>query len=109
MSDLILDLQRLESLEKDLQSVIDEFHNASEFSHDVAHATGDDELAGKVRDFADRWNDKRKEMTKNVEGVKKALAAITDNFTKVDQGLAKALEDADKPAPATGGPRARAV
>ncbi|MDL9978207.1 hypothetical protein [Microbacterium candidum] len=93
MSDLILDLQRLDQLHRDLQAVIDEFKNASDFSHDVAHATGDDHLADKVRDFADRWNDKRKNMTESVEGLQKAVGAITENFTKVDQGLAKALED----------------
>lgn len=93
MSDLILDLQRLDQLNHDLQSVIDEFKNASDFSHDVAAATGDDHLADKVRDFADRWNDKRKNMTESVEGLQKAVGAITENFTKVDQGLAKALQD----------------
>ena len=50
MSDLILDLQRLDQLHSDLQAVIAEFKNASDFSHDVADATGDDHLADKVRD-----------------------------------------------------------
>jgi chaperonin cofactor prefoldin len=99
VSDLILDLQRLDQLHSDLQAVIAEFKDASEFSHDVADATGDDHLADKVRDFADRWNDKRKNMTESVENLQKAIAAITDNFSKVDQGLAKALEDSENKKP----------
>jgi uncharacterized protein YukE len=99
VSDLILDLQRLDQLHSDLQAVVDEFTGASGFSHDVADATGDDHLADKVRDFADRWNDKRKNMTESVESLQKAIAAITDNFSKVDQGLAKALEDSENKKP----------
>jgi hypothetical protein len=99
VSDLILDLQRLDQLHSDLQAVIAEFKGASDFSHDVADATGDDHLADKVRDFADRWNDKRKNMTESVESLQKAIAAITDNFSKVDQGLAKALEDSETKKP----------
>jgi ABC-type transporter Mla subunit MlaD len=111
---LKLDLQLLDQLRDDLSAVVSEFKNADDFSDDVADATGHDDLAGHVRDFAHAWNEKRKSMTTNVENVQKAVAAITDNFTKVDQGLAKALEDsansgsdkypAPKPTPATASP-----
>lgn len=104
MSDLNLDLARLESLHQDLASIVAEFKNADEFSDAVADATGDDHLADKVRDFAHAWNEKRKNMTESVEGLVKAVGAITDNFTKVDAGLAKALQEADsEQSPAGGG------
>jgi hypothetical protein len=93
MSDLNIDLGRLETLHKDLEAIGAEFKNADDFSDSVADATGDDNLAGHVRDFAHKWNDKRKSMTEKVENLVKSVGSITDGFTKVDTGLAKALED----------------
>ncbi|MGN6426704.1 hypothetical protein [Leifsonia sp. NPDC080035] len=93
MSDLVLKLDELVQLRDDLDAVVREFHNADDFSDSVADATGHDELAGHVRDFAHKWNEKRKSMTENVENVQKVIAAVADNFTKVDGDLAKALEE----------------
>lgn len=96
MSDLVLKLDELVQLRDDLDAVVREFHNADDFSDTVADATGHDELAGHVRDFAHKWNEKRKSMTENVENVQKVIAAVADNFTKVDGDLAKALEEKKK-------------
>lgn len=93
VSDLVLKLDELVQLRDDLDAVVREFHNADDFSDSVADATGHDELAGHVRDFAHKWNEKRKSMTENVENVQKVIAAVADNFTKVDGDLAKALEE----------------
>ena len=93
MSDLVLKLDELVQLRDDLDAVVREFHNADDFSDSVADATGHDELAGHVRDFAHKWNEKRKSMTENVENVQKVIAAVADNFTKVDGDLAKAPEE----------------
>ncbi|MGN6327259.1 hypothetical protein [Pseudolysinimonas sp.] len=94
MADLTLDLQLLGQLRDDLDAIVKEFKDADDFSDDVANATGHDGLHDHVRDFAHKWNDKRKKMTENVEALQKQIAAITDGFTKVDDQLAKALEDA---------------
>ena len=94
MSDLKLDLALLAQLKDDLEAVVSEFKNADDFSDDVADATGHDELSGHVKDFAHRWNDKRRGMTENVEALQGQIASISDGFTQVDDGLAKALEDA---------------
>jgi len=103
MADLVLDLERLRELKNDLEAVVKEFKNADDFSDDVADATGQDDLAGKVRDFASKWNDKRKKMLADVENLQAQIKAISDGFTKVDSGLAKALEDNGK-TPAGHGP-----
>lgn len=102
MADLVLDLERLTDLKNDLESVVQEFKNADDFSDDVADATGQDDLASQVRDFASKWNDKRKAMLADVENLQAQIKAISDGFTQVDTGLAKALEDNGK-APAGGG------
>jgi uncharacterized phage infection (PIP) family protein YhgE len=96
MTDLKLDLELLGQLKSDLDAIVKEFKGADDFSDDVAEATGHDGLAGHVRDFAHKWNDKRKKMTESVENLEKSVDSVTDGFTKVDDGLAKALEDAAK-------------
>jgi len=95
MSDLSIDLGRLETLHKDLDAIASEFKGADDFSDSVADATGHGDLAGHVRDFAHKWNDKRKSMTEKVENLTKSVGSITDGFTKVDNGLAKALQDGE--------------
>jgi hypothetical protein len=94
VADLTLDLQLLTQLKEDLTAIVKEFKNADDFSDAVADATGHDGLHGHVRDFAHKWNDKRKKMTGNVEALQKQIGAISDGFTHVDSQLAKALEDA---------------
>lgn len=101
MSDLDFDLSLLHQLRDDLDAVVNEFTNADEFSHDVATATGHDELGGHVSDFASKWNDKRKTMLEAVEALQQKIGAITDGFTEVDDSLAKALNDAAASMPAT--------
>jgi DNA-binding ferritin-like protein len=101
--DLKLDLERLRQLRDDLDAVVKEFKNADDFSDAVADATGHDSLHDHVRDFAHKWNDKRKSMTENVENLQQQIKAISDGFTQVDEGLAKALEDAAKEQGGTGG------
>jgi uncharacterized protein YukE len=94
MPDLKLDLELLQQLKEDLEAIATEFKGADDFSDDVANSTGHDDLGSHVEDFAHKWNDKRKSMTEAVEDLQKSIAAISDGFTQVDAGLAKALEDA---------------
>lgn len=92
MSDLLLDLARLSELRDDLQSLIDEFKGAEDFSNSIADATGHDQLASEVHDFAGKWNTKRKQMADDIQALHDQLKAVTDGFTQVDQGLARALD-----------------
>ena len=88
MADLVLKLDELVQLRDDLDAVVREFQNADDFSDQVAEATGHDSLHDHVRDFAHKWNEKRKEMTENVKNVQQVIAAVADNFVKVDgEGL----------------------
>ncbi|WP_394770568.1 hypothetical protein [Lacisediminihabitans sp.] len=92
--DINLDLKLLEQLKLDLQSIVDEFSGADDFSDSVAEATGHDDLSDHVRDFAHKWNDKRKKMTEAVTALQQQVGAISEGFTQVDTGLAKVLESA---------------
>lgn len=93
MADLILDLAALEQLKSDLDAVVSDFKGADDFSDDVADATGSDDLRDPVRDFAHKWNDKRKKMTESIEALQAQIAGIADGFGKVDAGFAKGLHD----------------
>lgn len=99
MTDLKLDLKLLQQLRDDLDAIVKEFKGADDFSDDVAEATGHDGLHDVTRDFAHKWNDKRKSMTEDVENLQKQLEAITDGFTQVDGELAQALEEANESSP----------
>ncbi|CAM3478559.1 hypothetical protein [Isoptericola cucumis] len=92
--DLSIDMEELRTLAKDLKTIQDEFEGADGRAEDAADATGHDELAGKVNDFADKWRIKREEMTGNVKKLQGIVQQIADTFTEVDTELAKALEDA---------------
>lgn len=92
MADLDIRLDLLDQLVDDLAAIASEFEGADDFSDDVAAAVGHDELHGKVRDFAHKWNDKRKEMTAAVTALQGQIKSISEAFTKVDSELAKALE-----------------
>jgi len=99
-SDLKLDLDRLRELYSDLDGVVREFEGADRLSDDLAEATGDDELSGKVHDFAHNWNDKRAKMTENVKNLRDQIKSVSDGFTQVDHGLAKALQESADAGPA---------
>ena len=93
MSDLQINMTQLRGLANDLKSIADEFKNADNNSEDAADATGDDELRGKVQDFADKWSVKRAEMGENVTKLQGIIQSVVDTFTQVDDELAKALEE----------------
>ncbi|HEY8914130.1 hypothetical protein [Lacisediminihabitans sp.] len=93
MADLLLDLGLLQQLADDLAAISREFTNADKFSKDVADATGHDDLRHHVEDFADKWNDKREKMVEEVDALQSMVKAVSDGFTKVDDGFAKALEE----------------
>lgn len=93
MADLNLDMQLLQRMHDDLDRIASAFSGADAFSQQAAADVGHDELAGHVREFAEKWNDKREAMTKKITALAKSTAAVTDGFTKADAGLAKALRD----------------
>ncbi|MFZ4893415.1 hypothetical protein ACL9RL_03080 [Plantibacter sp. Mn2098] len=88
MVDLKLDLDQLGSLAADLKSVSKTF-TGTEISSDVlSQAVGHDGLAGKIQAFANKWDDKRVEMTERVDTVARTVQAIHDAFIEVDKNIA---------------------
>jgi len=98
--DIQLDMADLTALASDLAAVIDEFETANDNAKEVAHATGSTSLEGKVEDFATAWNLRRENMIDNIKVLQQTIAMITENFTEVDEELARALEESAENPPA---------
>jgi hypothetical protein len=94
VSDLIVQLSLLDQLKADLTAIAAEYEKADDFSSDLADAVGDDELSGRVHEFSQTWNDRRKNMTEQVTALRDEVTAIRAGFTQVDAELGKALVDA---------------
>ena len=89
MADIRYDVGDLDSLAENLTTIKTSFDNAEKFSDEVSAAVGNAMLAGKVQDFADQWNDKRREMGEKVSDMAIFVSNARDAFQKVDDELAK--------------------
>jgi len=89
MADITYDVGDLDSLAANLMTIKNSFDNAEKFSDAVSNAVGNAMLAGKVQDFADQWNDKRREMGEKVSDMATFVGNTRDAFQKVDSELAK--------------------
>lgn len=61
---------------------------------DLAGLTGEDRLAGKVRDFADNWDYNRGKLVEKLQFLRDGLDAIVDSMTEVDAELARQAQEA---------------
>ncbi len=102
MTDLQIQFELLDQLATDLAAIAREYRNADDFSATVADAVGHDGLGERVREFSTKWNDRRENMTEQVEALQSQVESIRDAFQDVDQGLLDALHEgqAGTPAPA---------
>ena len=93
MSDLLLDLDALDQLYKDLLSVSIAFSTIDWASDTTADAVGHHGLAGKVGDFADKWDDRRESTIESLDALWKQAKSVVDAFTDADQQLADILTE----------------
>ncbi len=89
---LKVDTSRLIEAGTALRVVATEFEHADARSDDVADAVGDDELAGKIRDFSDNWDDKRAKMLGDIQTLAESAKATGEAFEAVEQSLTNSLE-----------------
>jgi uncharacterized protein YukE len=102
MSDLQVELELLGQLATDLGGIANEYEHADDFSADMADAVGGGDLGDRVREFSTKWNDRRKNMTEQVQALQQQVQAIHDAFTELDAELLKALQDGADDAAAGG-------
>jgi len=86
-----VDVDAIESLAKDLSTITNEFEHANANSDAIAEQVGHPGLAGTVRDFAHKWDDRRKKINDKVKALSKASSAVADNWKDIDQQGADVL------------------
>lgn len=84
MGDVQLDLTALAAARDRAVAAFDTFSSADAVSEDLAAATGEARLAGRVRDFAANWDHNRGKLEDQLVTVRDLLTAIVDAFTELD-------------------------
>jgi len=91
MSEMVIDVDALDSLGGNLGNVADEFENANANSDQIADAVGHSRLHDTIRDFAHKWDDTRKKMSDAIRSLSDASKGLADGWRNVDQQGADAL------------------
>lgn len=85
----------LEDTGRSLRYVATEFANAGDITEEYSSVVGHGGLAGRLRDFADNWDDKRAEMLEAIQGLGEATEGIGSAFTEADNEMYDALMGKD--------------
>jgi uncharacterized protein YukE len=87
MSDIRVNLDRLEAVHLQLASIANEFDSAERFTTTVAEATGHAVLGAAVGTFANWWNVRRDHLTEELRFISESTRAIHDTFIELDTHL----------------------
>ena len=88
---LIVDVLLLEAVAIDVGRIHSEFTNATERSERLGDAGGHAGLAGRVEAFAANWDQRRKELSEQLDTVRSHLDTVVEGFRTTDAELARAL------------------
>jgi hypothetical protein len=91
MADLKVDYQLLDSIERNLSSLVSEFQNieVQEGSYDSAMGSGD--IVGAMGNFAGNWDYHRKKLVSSMEALGTMVSETRQSFQKTDCQLASSL------------------
>lgn len=92
MADLRIDVAELTASASRAERIASEFSTAECIADETAGYTGHDGLAGKVHDFADKWDIARGKLEENLTTIADYLRAVVDTFDDLDTDLAASLE-----------------
>ena len=91
MDKLKVETSDLRTISDALLVIGTEFQDANENSDTLAEAVGEDELAGRIRDFAKNWDVRRKDFVDKISKLQKNVEHGADSFEKTDKQLANGL------------------
>ena len=91
MSDLKLDTQELRDLFRDLLSTSIAFSDIENLGNTAAEAVGHGGLGGRIHEFSNGWDDRRREIVIAVDTLWAAAQAVAQNFEDLDQQLKSSL------------------
>ena len=92
MSDLKIDVGEVLASASSAERIAGDFSAAERIADETAGHTGHDGLAGKVRDFGDKWDIARGKLEDNLRFIADYLRAVVDTFEDLDTNLASALQ-----------------
>ena len=88
MPDVSLDYAVLRGAVTNLEYVAKQFEASGDTAAAAAAATGHEHLAGRIRDFADNWDDTRGRFRTAAEDLAKSIDEIRDAFETFDREAA---------------------
>ncbi|WP_295817568.1 hypothetical protein [uncultured Microbacterium sp.] len=94
MSDLKIDVGEVLASASSAERIAGDFSAAERIADETAGYTGHDGLAGKVRDFGDKWDIARGKLEDNLTFIADYLRAVVDTFEDLDTDLAASLQQA---------------
>lgn len=96
--DINIPLERLESLARSLQSIVDEFQSARSrgdaLESDIGSPHGESALRAEVERFEGAWDDKRKKLTEELGTILERVIGVGQGWSDFDLETARELEAA---------------
>ncbi|MFC4140617.1 MULTISPECIES: hypothetical protein [unclassified Microbacterium] len=89
MTDVRMDLDRLESTAHTAKGLATTFDDAEDFADDIGALTGHGGLANKIEDFGGKWDIAREELRDNLRSQADFMQAIVDTFRDLDDKMAQ--------------------
>ncbi|GAA2987075.1 ABC-type transporter Mla subunit MlaD [Microbacterium terrae] len=89
MTDVRMDLARLESTASSAKNLATTFEEAEKFADDLGSLTGHGGLADKIEDFGGKWDNAREDLQENLRSQADFMQAIVDTFRDLDAKMAQ--------------------
>jgi hypothetical protein len=93
MSDLKVDYQLLDSIERSLTSLSSEFSNIKAQTSGYDGAMGSGDVASAMDGFAGNWNDHRKDLLSSIQTLGKMVSETRQQFQRADNKLKSSLTE----------------
>lgn len=91
MADLRIDTATLRKAGRSLRTVHQEFDKADDNARPGRSVIAHNRLRDRLEEFADSWDDRRKEMTANIEGLGEFAEGAGDTFEQLEDEFVAAL------------------
>jgi hypothetical protein len=88
VSDLDFSFEELDSLTCVLDQTLEGLRSMKHSVHELATLVGHDGLASKVRDIADGFDNKRREVTEELQFLSDGFSSFSDTLKTLDQRIA---------------------
>lgn len=95
-ADLKVNFELLEDSKRQLNKIHREFKDIGGRKEDMHPYWGSSEVSGAMDEFVDNWDDYRAKMLEKIEVVESLVKSSLKGFAKLDDDLAKGLEEGGK-------------